>query len=108
MNLSSIPAAQSRPLRRVAVGAGAFSVRMRVPRVTGELGHHQRRRHTFARDVAHRQGHAVAGKWHEVIIVAPDFVGRLVMSEELVARDGRHALAARTSSAPARRSSDRG
>ncbi len=63
-----------------------------VPGVAGELGHHERGRDAFAGDVADGDRQLVAREGHEVVVIAADLVGRVVMGEELEARDHRHGL----------------
>ena len=87
MNFSSIPAAQSRLFSSLAAAAGRVLGEDAVAGVARELGHHQGRRDPLARDVAQRDRQPVVGQRDEVVVVAADLVGRVVVGEELEAGD---------------------
>ena len=92
MNFSSMAAEKSKRVELVGGrGRGVFGEDA-VTRVAGELGHHERGRHPLAGDVAQRDRQPVARQRNEVVIVAADLVGRVVMGEELEAGDHRHRL----------------
>jgi len=74
----------------VEVGDSGGEVRLRQDAEAGvgaQLGHEQGRRHALAGHVAQQDGQALPRQRDEVVIIAADFEGRLVVGEKLVAGD---------------------
>ena len=57
-----------------------------------ELGHHQRRRHSFARDVAEQNRQTPLRQLDEIVVVAADSLRGLVEGEEIVPRHARQSV----------------
>ena len=53
-----------------------------VTGVAGKLGHHERRGHTLARDVAHRHRASIARQLNEVVVVSAHLVSGIVVGKE--------------------------
>ena len=102
MNFSSIPAEKSKWFSSLAAAAGEFSVRMQYRVSPENLAIIKAAATPLPETSPTAIAATVAGKRDEVVIVAADLVGRVVMGEELVAGDRRASTAAGTASAPAR------
>ena len=81
------PGLAGRRHQGVELGDSGGGVRLRQhaeASVGAELGHEQGRHDALAGHVAQQDAHALSRQRNEVVIIAADFKGRLVVGEELV------------------------